>query len=142
MKIDFKLVDQLKSLSLTSTYRKSPIASALVYRGNVISFGINQMKTHPYQRKYGRNTESIFWHAETNALYIADKKLHFDKFDKSVIYVVRTKWDGTDKKNLINGLAFPCEGCIRCIKNYGIKSIIYTLDQIGDEKCNMGVFVL
>jgi deoxycytidylate deaminase len=129
MKINLEIFEHLKSITLTSTYPKAPVASAIVHRNRVICFGVNQLKTHPYQMKYGRNSESIFWHSETNALFIADKKLGFDRFSNSFLYVARTKWDGTAKNNLISGLAYPCDGCMRCIKDYGIKGIIYTMDE-------------
>lgn len=129
MKIDLEIFNHLKAITLTSTYAKASVASALVYRNKVICFGVNQSKTHPYQMKYGRNKDSIYWHSETNALFIADKKLGFDKFENSYLYVARTKWDGSDKNNLIYGMAYPCAGCMRCIKEYGIKGIIYTQDE-------------
>ena len=142
MKINLQIIEQLKTLSLSSTYTKHPIAAAIVYRNKIISFGINQSKTHPYQMRYGRNKESIYWHAETNALYIADKKLGFDKFHNASLYIARMKWNGTDKKTLVHGLSLPCDGCMRCIKEYGIKSIIYTLDQVEGEKENFGIMLL
>lgn len=129
MKIDFNIIEQLRMLSLTTTYPKASIAAALVYRNKVISFGVNQLKTHPYQKRYGRNKDSIFWHAETNAIYIADKMLGFDKFSKSILYVVRTKWDGAGKVNLIYGNSKCCDGCMECIKDYNINTIIYSMDE-------------
>ncbi len=129
MNINFTIIEQLRTLSLTTTYPKASIAAALVYRNKVISFGVNQLKTHPYQKKYGRNKDSIFWHAETNAIYTADKVLNFDKISKCTLYVVRTKWDGAGKQKLIYGNSKCCDGCMECIKDYGIKSVIYTMDE-------------
>lgn len=133
MKINLKIFEELKTITLTSTYPKSPVSSAIVYRDKVVCYGVNQMKTHPYQMRYGRNKESIFWHSETNALYIADKRLKFEKFKNSYLYIARTKWDSSDKNHLIYGLAYPCDGCMRCIKEYGIKGIIYTMDEDRDN---------
>lgn len=141
MNLNLQILENLKTITLTSTYPKAPVASAVVYRNKVVCFGVNQMKTHPYQMRYGRNSESIFWHSETNALYIADKKMKFDKFSNSFLYIVRTKWDGTDKSNLIYGLSYPCSGCMRCIKKYGIKGVIYTLDEDKNEG-QFGVYML
>ncbi len=100
------------------------------------------MKTHPYQRRYGKNEECIYWHAETAAIYTADKKLGFDKFKNSILYIARVKYDSTEKVSFVSGLAAPCDGCFRCIKDYGIKTVIYTLDQIDNCNENIGVMML
>lgn len=100
------------------------------------------MKTHPYQRRFARNSECIYWHAETSAIYTADKKLGFDKFHNSTLYIARIKYESEKKLNFISGLAAPCDGCMRCINEYGIKTVIYTLDN--NEDCNekFGVMML
>lgn len=142
MKINIELLEQLKSLSLSAPHPKVWIASALVHRNKVISYGLNQMKTHPYQYRYGRNSESIYWHSETSAIYTADKKLNFTKFENSVLYVARMKFDSSEKRNYVSGMAKPCAGCMKCIRHYGIKTIIYTLNE--EEICdtNFGVLIL
>lgn len=142
MKINSDIIKQLKVLARSGTHPKVWIASALLHRNKVISFGVNQMKTHPYQRKFGRNYDSIYWHAETSAIYVADKKINYDKIENCVLYIARVKYDGTDKLNFISGLAFPCDGCLRCIKSYGIKSVVYTLDHIEGTKENFGILTL
>lgn len=137
-----KILDHLKILSHSGSHPNVWIAAALVYRNKIISYGVNQMKSHPYQRKYARNPEAIYWHAETSAIYIADKKIGFDKFKHSSLYVTRVKYDSSDKIKFISGLAAPCDGCLRCIREYGIKEVIYTLDHIDGVKENYGVLVL
>ncbi len=142
MKINTTLIEQLKTLALTGTYPKAFIASALVHRNKVISFGLNQMKSHPYQKRYGRNKDAIYMHSEVSAIHTAEKKLGFDKFHNSTLYVVRVKWTSSNKTSLTSGMALPCTGCMRCIKDHGIKTVIYTLDQIDNEKENFGVLLL
>jgi deoxycytidylate deaminase len=136
------ILDQLKILSHSGSHPKVWIAAALVYRNKIISYGVNQMKSHPYQMRYGRNPEAIYWHAETSAIFTADKKLGFDKFKNSSLYIARVKYDSSDKIKFISGLAAPCEGCLRCIMEYGIKEVIYTLDEIDNVKEHYGVIVL
>lgn len=142
MNIDTSIVENLKSLALSGSHPKVWVSAALVYRNKIISFGVNQMKTHPYQRRYGKTKDCVFWHAETLAIYNAHKKLNFDKFGKATLYVARVKYQNSDKKNFVSGLAMPCDGCMRCIKEYGIKRIIYTLDHIEQTKENYGVMIL
>jgi deoxycytidylate deaminase len=138
MKIDLKIIENLKILTRTSTHPSVWVASCLVHRNKIISYGINCMKSHPYQKKYGRNEEAIYFHAETLAIYTADKKLGFDKFENSILYVCRLKYESTEKLSLVNGMAKPCDGCMRCIQDYRIKSVIYTMD----EQDNYGVMVI
>ena len=142
MNINTTLIENLKSLALSGSHPKVWIASALVYRNKIISYGTNQMKTHPYQYRYGKNDQCVYWHAETLAIYNADKKAYFDKFEKSFLYVARVKYNGSEKNNFVSGLAKPCSGCMRCIKEYGIKGIIYTLDYEEDINENFGVMML
>ena len=143
MKIDISLMDELKRLALCGgSHPKVWVSSALVFRNKVISFGFNQMKTHPFQLKYSKNNQCVFWHAETSAIYNAHKKMNFDKFDKSVLYIARMKYENTEKKNFVSGIAAPCDGCMRCIEKYGIKNVIYTLDHIENAKENYGVMII
>jgi len=142
MNVDATLVKNLKTLALSGGHPKVWVSSALVYRNKIISYGTNQMKTHPYQHKYGKNNQCVYWHAETLAIYNADKKLNFDKFKKSVLYVARIKYNGTEKNQFVSGLAKPCDGCMRCIEEYGIKSVIYTLDFEENVDENFGVMIL
>lgn len=142
MKVNIKILNNLKVLAHSGSHPKVWIASALVHRNRIISYGVNKMKTHPYQRKYGRNADAIFWHAETSAIFNADKRVGFDKFKNSVLYIARVKYDSCEKNNFISGLAMPCVGCMKCIKDYGIGAVIYTIDHIEDTKENYGVLVL
>lgn len=139
MNINETIIEQLKVLSHSGSHPKVWIAAALVYRDKVISYGTNQMKSHPYQSKYARNPEAIYWHAETSAIYIADKKMKFDKFKNSTLYVARMKYSSNLKDSFVSGMCLPCEGCLRCIKDYGIKKVIYTLDYIEGIDQHYGV---
>jgi len=107
------------------------IAAGLVYKGDMISFGVNSRKTHPFQVKFQRNAESIFLHAETSAIKNALYLHSLEEIAKSTLYVVRVKYPSPTDKTLIFGLAKPCEGCERAIAEFGIKRVVYTLDGSG-----------
>ena len=127
MKINIELLENLKALSLTSSHNKVWVSSALVHRNKIISYGLNSMKSNPFQKRYGKNEYAIYKHAEVDCIQTA-LKLKFCKFENSVLYVARMKYESTDRANYVSGLAMPCDGCLRCIENYGIRSVIYTMD--------------
>lgn len=111
--------------------RSAKIASALVYKDEVVSFGINQMKSHPFQRKYARNQDAIFWHAENMAIFGASKTMDKSDFRKSTLYVARVKRFDSFKEGFVQGLACPCEGCRQAIDEYNIGKVIYTQEGEG-----------
>lgn len=127
MKIDLKILENLKVLCLNSSHPKVWVSAALVHRNKIISYGLNSMKSNPFQKKYGKNEYAIYKHAEVDAIQTA-LKLRFDRFEGSYLYVARMKYESTERNNYVSGLAMPCDGCLRCIKEYGIKNVIYTMD--------------
>lgn len=107
------------------------VSAAVVYKNNIISFGINARKSHPFQAKFGKNKDAVYLHAETDAIKNALKYITIDELEKSTLYVCRIKFTDTMKKGMIFGLSKPCPGCTRCIVNFGIQSVIYSLDNTG-----------
>ena len=101
------------------------IASSIVLKNSVLSFGFNQRKTHPFQAKFGKNIDSIYLHAEVDAIKNALKSYSLEDLKNSVLYVARSK---TINKLQVLGLAKPCEGCMRAIANFNIKNVIYSTD--------------
>lgn len=104
----------------------SRLAAAVVYRGDIVAFGTNVMKTHPFQARYAKNDKAIFLHAETSAIRNALKEISIDELEASILYVVRVK--STPTHGSVFGLSRPCCGCQRCIETFGIKNVYYTLD--------------
>lgn len=100
------------------------------------------MKSHPFQKKFSKNSDAIYFHAETAAIHTAEKKFQFNKFESAQLYIYRFKYDSSKKIKLIDGLAAPCSGCLKCIKNYGIKNIIYSLDNIDNNTKKYGIMLL
>lgn len=96
------------------------ISSAVVYKNDIVSIGVNQNKTHPFQALHARHEESIYWHAETHAIHNALKRISSDKLSQSVLYVCRID----QAHNYC--LARPCEGCIKAISKFKLKGLVYT----------------
>jgi deoxycytidylate deaminase len=103
------------------------IAAALVYNREIISIGVNQKKSHPFQRKFTKNEHAIFLHAETDAIKNALKKYDIETIAKSTLFICRMKKDEITGA-YIRGLARPCVGCLRAIATFNIKKVYYTTD--------------
>lgn len=101
------------------------LSAAVVKRNKILSFGFNQKKTHPFQALWGKNEESIYWHAETQAIHNAIKRHGEEKIHGADLYVTRAKKESPRGK-YIYGMACPCEGCMNAIKYYGIKNVYFT----------------
>ena len=102
---------------------KVRMASLVVYRGEIISTGTVQAKSHPFQGKYAKNEEAIYWHAETHAIYNALKRISPQELTKATMYIARVK---NDHGELVWGSAKPCSGCTHAIQQFGLKQVVYT----------------
>ena len=100
------------------------IAAAIVYKKEIISIGVCSYQTHPLQKHYARNSESIYLHAEIDAIIKA--KRHNIPLSKCDLYVARVKRPSPFSTMFITGLARPCEGCWKAIQEYNIRNVIYT----------------
>lgn len=107
------------------------LAAALVYKKEIVSLGINSRKSSPFQKKFGKNEDSIFLHAETSAIRNALRVINAEEISKSTLYVSRVKYKSQYKEFFIPGLAKPCSGCARAISTFGIKKVVYTLETGG-----------
>ena len=101
--------------------RSARLASAVVLKGDIVSFGVNQLKTHPFQAKYSKNSQALYMHSENAAILRALKKIGEDELKNSILYVARVKNPGN-----VWGLACPCEGCMKAIDKFKIKNVVYT----------------
>lgn len=105
------------------------IAAAVVYKNEIISFGVNQKKTHPFQNRFSKNSESIYLHAETDSLKNALRNLNKDELSKCTLYICRAKLD--NNKKFVFGLSKPCVGCMRAIATFDIRKCVYSCDDGG-----------
>jgi deoxycytidylate deaminase len=107
----------------TSTFHKTKMGAVVVDSNDILAVGVNTAKTHPLQHKYnafrGREITSPCMHAEINAL---TKLPHNYDGKNAVIYVSRVMANGT------TGMARPCPGCMRALRDYGIKKVFYCTD--------------
>ena len=102
------------------------LAAALVYKNRIVSVGINQKRSHPFQAKYSKNEDAIYLHAETDTIRTALRHLSEKQLSKATLYVCRIKHaDGPDTP-LIWGLSKPCVGCQRAIATFDIKGVVYS----------------
>ena len=107
---------------------KFKIVAAVYLRNKPIAYGYCHLKSHTFQARYGRNDESIFWHAETYAIHNSLKRIDKSVLTKCTLYIARSKDRGEF------GMAKPCCGCLKCIEDYNLKSVIYTLDDPTNSK--------
>ena len=118
------------------------IAACLVHRGEIISYGFNQNKSSTFQSKWSKNSESVFWHSETNAIHNALKRYDVEELQnmKTTLYVCRIKklLVNPKTKEFVNvwGASNPCVGCSKCITHHNINRVVFSLDaeEIADER--------
>jgi deoxycytidylate deaminase len=107
------------------------MSACIVYQNEVVAFGVNERKSHPFQAKFLKNEHAIFLHAEVSAIKNALKHITVEELEKTTLYICRVKFTDMKKKGLMFGLSKPCCGCERCIHTFGIQNVIYTLDSGG-----------
>ena len=105
--------------------RGARIAASVVRKGKVISYGYNHKKSHPFQAKFCKNKDAVFFHAEVHAIKNALISIDVDDLSKCELYIVRAKRDKSNRK-WITGLSKPCIGCQKCIDSFELKSVYYS----------------
>jgi deoxycytidylate deaminase len=108
------------------------IVAAITLKNDVISFGFNQRKSHPFQKKYSVNEDSIYLHAEVDAIKNALKVI--SDLKNCSLFVSRVKFN---KKGgpFVPGISCPCEGCKKAIVAFGIKKVFYTENNALEFSC-------
>lgn len=127
---DQDVIDILRPIAHDFLGRKWRHIACIVYKNQIISFGRANNKTHTFAAKYGgKNGMSQYWHAETHAIYLASQRLTQRELKKSTLYVVRMKYEGTNK--VVSKLANskPCRGCQRCIDEFQIGRVVYSISE-------------
>jgi tRNA(Arg) A34 adenosine deaminase TadA len=109
------------------------IASAIVYRNDIVAIGTNKKKSHPFQRRFAKHDLAIYLHAEIDAIKNAMRHLSLGELAKSKMYISRIRYADSEPNptpdKLIRGLARPCEGCMRAIATFDIKHVCFTSDK-------------
>lgn len=102
------------------------LAAGVVKKNRLVAIGYNQLKSHPLQSQFGKNLDSVYLHAEIDAIRKSIRLLNTSELTDCVLYVLRVKRGSNG--DWIRGLSKPCDGCYRAINNYGIKRVYYTTD--------------
>lgn len=120
----------LKGAGNTSSGSGCRVISALFINKRFLTFGFNSRKSNPFQLKYGKNVESIYFHAETNAIKRAINLIGFEELKKSrtTLFICRVK-KMPNNRNFIWGISKPCRGCMTAIIDMDINYVIYSLDE-------------
>lgn len=119
-----------KEISKLSNFNGPHIGAVVVEGKTVISTGFNSKKTRPLQERANkyRHFESYhgavpMQHAEIAALsHLIGKEIDWSNVS---IYVYRELLDGN------RACCRPCAGCMKVIKDLGIKRIYY-IDELGN----------
>ena len=56
-------------------------AAAVVYKNQIVSYGVNQRKSHPFHSRFSEHDDAIFLHAETDAIKNALRQISEDELD-------------------------------------------------------------
>lgn len=115
---------------------RARLAASIVLNNRIISVGVNSYKSHPFQKKYGKNDEAIFIHSEIAAINRALKRIELDELANSTLYISRVKKKSKHSEHFDSwGLARPCSGCLRAIAAFNIKKVYYTTDDTNRYEC-------
>ena len=131
-KRDLKIMKLLRRLAIDNegVRRRFKLAAAIVNKRTIISIGLNEMRTHPLQGKFKKNNDSLFLHAEIAAIANALNHIPKEELRDSSLFVYRVKRKSSfNHRDWIDGIAFPCEGCMSAIISFGLKRVIYSTDE-------------
>ena len=125
-----KYIDKARKCALSSNFKRARVGCVAVYNNRIIASGCNSTKTHPIQREFNRRniypigTQTDFintLHAEVDCL---GKFVHENTdidWHRVTLYLYRVT-----RKYPYYGLARPCSGCMKLIRQLGIKDVYYT----------------
>lgn len=108
---------------------RARLAASLVIRNEIISVGHNSYKTHPLQKRFSKNIEAIFKHAEVDSIINALRHVDADDLSKATLYVYRVKKLTKDHLYWSDGYAEPCSGCKQAIEHFNLKKVVYSTDE-------------
>lgn len=128
------IFDFLEKVASDNPYPQARLASAVVRKGKLLGWGINQKKSHPFQAKYGKNKESIFLHAEISAIKDSLRFYDVGELENCSLLTVRVKHPSAYDRSFIRASAAPCIGCLRAIVEFGIKDVLFTNEKGEIEK--------
>ena len=106
------------------------LGAAIFHLQRLIAVGRNRLKSNPFQKKFGKNSDCIFFHAETEAIYNALKEYGMEEFTrmKKTMFIYRTKKHINNPRKIVSGMSRPCNGCLRAICKFEFRYVYYSMD--------------
>ena len=105
------------------------VAASIVIGNEVIAIGVNEEKTHPMAKRFSKNKDAIYLHAEVAAIKNALRKVSVNDLARATIYIARAKKTGRGG-SFKEGEAAPCQGCRRAIETFGIRRVVHTSESV------------
>lgn len=112
-----------------NSQQKVKLAASLVFQNEIISVGYNSLKTHPMQKRFSKNIEAIFKHAEVDCIVNALRHVDPADLERATLYVYRVKKLTKDHTYWSDGYSEPCSGCKQAINHFKIKKVVYSTDE-------------
>jgi hypothetical protein len=127
---EYKAVEMLSLIARdVAPIKSSRIAAGLYIQGRLISIGVNQNKTSPFQKRWSRNDRcGALIHAEVDCLKNALKKVSVDDLKNATMVVTRMKYSSSERDKMVFGMVKPCSGCQAMLNCYSVARIIWTCD--------------
>lgn len=128
---DRRMIDVLRIMAQdVAPVRGAKLASAIMHKNQIVSFGINQTRSHPMQARFSKNADAIFLHAEIDSIKNALYNNTPDFLARTTMFVYRIKRREAGRHaSWCQGNASPCVGCSRAIATFGIRRVISSTDQ-------------
>lgn len=116
--------------------RGSRMAAMLVKGKTPVAYGFNHKKSNPFQARFAKKPEAVYFHAEVHAIKNALRTISVEDLKQCTLYIARAKkGDGhSSRRHWHYGEAKPCSGCANCINEFELKSVVYTTDKQMIEK--------
>jgi deoxycytidylate deaminase len=111
-----------------NSQQKVKLAASLVFQNEIISVGYNSLKTHPMQKRFSKNIEAIFKHAEVDCIVNALRYVDSADLERATLYVYRVKKLTKDHNYWSDGYSEPCSGCKQAISHFKIKKVVYSTE--------------
>lgn len=133
-KRDYRYFEMARQEAERSDFSRFHVGCIIVYKGRIIGRGSNSDKTHPLQKKYNKErkfnkcgTKPIKHsvHAEIAALSSIPYPIQ-ESIDWSHVKVYTFRI--APGKKLHQGCARPCEGCMKALRDRGVRRSFYSTD--------------
>lgn len=133
-KKDYRFFELARQEALHSDFARFHLGCIIVYKGRIIGRGSNSDKSDPLQkhynkeRKFNKNGKQPIKHS-VHAEIAALKSIPYPiresiDWNKVKVYIFRI----CNGKKLGFGLARPCKGCMKALRDKGVRHIYFTTD--------------